>query len=134
MKFFYLLLCCFMFICCEEEETLNISNLKKNGYDEISCKDIEEYENEDARFIEFNKNFLVKNDFLVARCYDDDNCLIRMFKNKDKITCQRYVIDKSEEDKRDYFSIDSDYFTVHRTQYLFAEYDKHKVFYLSLKK
>ena len=118
----------------DEKEVLDINSLKSSGYDEIYCKDIEEYESEDIRFIEFNKKFSNKNNFLIARCYDSNSCLIKMFKNRDKVTCQRYVIDKSIEDKRDYFSIDSDYFTIHRTQYLFAEYAKHKIFYLSLKK
>ena len=133
MKIFYLLILTSVLICCDEE-VLDVNSLKDSGYREIYCKDIEEYENKETRFIEFNKKLLDRKDFLVARCFDNNNCFISMFKNKDKVICQRYIIDKSVEDKRDYFSIDAEYFTIHRTQYLSAEYDKHKVFYLDLNK
>ncbi len=132
MKYFYVMLFLLVFVCCDKEEVLDINSLKDSGYTEILCKDIDEYENQDTRFIEFNKKFLNKKSFLVARCFDENNCLITMSIDKDKVICQRYFVDKSEEDKRDYLNGSYKEYVVHRIHYLSVEYDNHSVLYLSV--
>ena len=134
MKFFYIGLFLLLFSCCNEEETLDINHLKDSGYTEITCKDIDEYENQDTRFIEFNKKLLNKKSFLIARCFNEDSCLVTMSIDKDKVICQRYFVDKSEEDKRDYLNGSYKEHVIHRVQYLSVEYDNHRVLYLSIDK
>ena len=134
MKYFYVTLFLLLFTCCTEEEILDINSLKDSGYTEITCKDIDEYENQDTRFIEFNKKLLNKKSFLVARCFDEDSCLITMSIDKDKVICQRYFVDKSSEDKRDYLNGSYNEYVIHRVHYLSVEYDSHRVLYLSVNK
>ena len=85
MKYFYVMLFLLVFVCCDKEEVLYINSLKDSGYTEITCKDIDEYENQDTRFTEFNKKLLDKKSFLIARCFDENSCLITMSINKDKV-------------------------------------------------
>ena len=132
MKYFYVMLFLLVFVSCDKEEVLDINSLKDSGYTEITCKDIDEYENQDTRFIEFNKKLLDKKSFLIARCFDENNCLITMSIDKDKVICQRYFVDKSEEDKRDYLNGSYKEYVVHRIHYLSVEYENHSVLYLSV--
>ena len=134
MKYFYIALFLLLFICCDKEEVLDINSLKGSGYTEVICKDIDEYENQDTRFIEFNKKLLNKKSFLVARCFDENSCLITMSINKDKIVCQRYFVDKTEEDKRDYLNGSYNEYIIHKLHYLSLEYDSHSVLYLTVDK
>lgn len=134
MKYFYVTLFLLLFSCCTEDDTLDINYLKDSGYAEISCKDIDEYESQDIRFIEFNKKLLNKKSFLIARCFDEDSCLITMSINKDKVICQRYFVDKTSEDKRDYLNGSYKDNEINRVHYLSVEYDSHRVLYLPVNK
>ena len=134
MKYFYITIFLLLFTCCSEHDILDISSLKDSGYTEIICEDIDEYESQDTRFIEFNKKFLNKSSFLVARCFDKDKCLITMSIEKDKVICQRYFVDKSGEDKRDYLNGNYKENLIHKINYLSVEYDNHRVLYLTVDK
>tara|TARA_Y100000589_G_scaffold291528_1_gene295087 strand:+ start:177 stop:548 length:372 start_codon:yes stop_codon:yes gene_type:complete len=118
----FLLLCSALFICCEDNASLNIEYLKDNGYKEITCKTVESYQTNDSSFIEINKKFKKDNDFIVARCFDKDSCLLNLNVRSSKIVCQRYIITKENQDKRDYIHSDYREFVDHRVLYLTVNY------------
>lgn len=120
----FLLLCSALFICCEDNVSLNIEYLKDNGYKEITCKTVESYQTNDSSFIEINKKLKKNNDFILARCFDKDSCLLNLNVKSNKIVCQRYIISRENQDKRDYLHSDHREFVDHRVLYLTVEYNK----------
>ena len=120
MKILVLLFCVISFICCDNQETLDIEYLKENGYEEITCSYVESYRTNESSFIEVSKKLFNKETYILARCFDKDSCLLNINFKSNKIVCQRYILSKESEDKRDY--IHNDY----------KEYVDHRVLYLSI--
>ena len=120
MKILVLLFCVLSFICCDNQEILDIKYLKENGYEEITCSYVESYQTNESSFIEVSKKLFNKETYILARCFDKDSCLLNIKLKSDKIVCQRYIISKETEDKRDYMHND------------YKEYVDHRVLYLSI--
>ena len=118
MKSIVLLLCVISFICCDNQEILDIEFLKENGYKEITCSSIESYKTKDSSFIEVNKKLPATESYLLARCFDKDSCLLNINLKSNKIVCQRYIVSREDEDKRDYIHSDYKEFVDHRVLYL----------------
>ena len=120
----FLLLCSAFFICCEDAKSINIKYLKDNGYKEITCQTVESYQTEESSFIEINRKFDANKDFILARCFDKDSCLLNLNFSSKKIVCQRYIISRENQDKRDYLHNDYREFVDHRVLYLSVDYKK----------
>ena len=120
MKILVLLFCVLSFICCDNQEILDIKYLKENGYEEITCSYVESYQTNESSFIEVSKKLFNKETYILARCFDKDSCLLNIKLKSDKIVCQRYIVSKETEDKRDYMHND------------YKEYVDHRVLYLSI--
>ena len=120
----FLLLCSVFLICCVNEEVLDIEFLKDNGYKEITCQTVESYQTEESSFIEVNRKFDEHKDFILARCFDKDSCLLNLNFSSRKIVCQRYIISQENQDKRDYMHSDYREFVDHRVLYLSVDYKK----------
>ena len=118
----FLLLCSVFLICCDNEEVLDIEFLKENGYKEITCQTVESYQTEESSFIEVNRKFDEHKDFILARCFDKDSCLLNLNFSSRKIVCQRYIISRENQDKRDYLHSDYREFVDHRVLYLSVDY------------
>jgi len=118
MKRFLILLCVIFFACCSNQEILDISYLKDNGYEEITCNLIERYQTEETNFVEVNKKLLSEKSFILARCFDKDSCLININFEKIKIVCQRYIISRDKNHTVDYSHSDFKEFADHRVLYL----------------
>ena len=118
----FLLLCCVFLICCDNEEDLDVDILKDNGYKEVVCQTVESYETEESSFIELSRKFDEDRDFILARCFGGDNCLFNLNFSSSKIVCQRYIISREDQDKRDYLHSDYREFVEHRVLYLPVDY------------
>ena len=118
----FLLLCSVFLICCDNEEVLDIEFLKDNGYKEITCQTVESYQTDESSFIEINRKFDEDKDFILARCFDKDSCLLNLNFSSSKIVCQRYIISRENQDKRDYLHSDYREFVDHRVLYLSVDY------------
>lgn len=118
MKKTSLLLCSMFFICCDNQNDLDIEYLKDNGYKEITCSSVESYQTEESSFIEVNKKLPNAETYLLARCFDKDSCLLNINLKSNKIVCQRYIVSREDEDKRDYMHSDYKEFVDHRVLYL----------------
>tara|TARA_B100000886_G_C20350034_1_gene460455 strand:- start:274 stop:678 length:405 start_codon:yes stop_codon:yes gene_type:complete len=122
LKKFVLCLLSFILIGCDENN-INIDFLKNNGYKEATCQTVESYQTEKNSFIEINKRFDKEKDFILARCFDKDSCLLNLKFKRKKIVCQRYIISRENQDKRDYLHSDYKEFVDHRVLYLYVEYN-----------
>ena len=107
----------FASICCDESN-INIDFLKKNGYKEITCQTVESYQTEESSFIEINRKLDYNKNFILARCFYKDSCLLNLNIDSRKIVCQRYIISRDNQDKRDYLHSDYREFVDHRVLYL----------------
>lgn len=103
-------------LCCSKQN-LDFDQLKVEGYIEVKCNSLDTYQEEDTRYIEFNKHFDSSYKFLIARCFDKENCSFRIIEHK-KITCQRYSYNRFTEDKRDYLNDDNKEFVDHKVLYI----------------
>ena len=124
MKKYLILFAVIFLLCCSEKEVLSIDVLKQNGYKEVSCKSIESYQDSNNSYIEINEKLQNKKSYILARCFDKESCLLNLTFDKDKIICQRYVIDKATEDKRDYLNDEYKEFLNHRVFYLVLNNDE----------
>lgn len=124
----YILLFAVFFVCCDNQEALDIDYLKDNGYKEITCSTVESYQTQDSNFIEINRKFSVRKTYLLARCFDKDSCLLNINLKSDKIVCQRYIMSREEEYKRDYTHSDFKEFVDHRVLYLSVDEQDEKEF------
>ena len=120
----FLLLCSLFLICCDNQADLDIEFLKDNGYKEVTCQTIESYQTDESSFIEINRKFDQNKDFILARCFDKDSCLLNLNFSSRKIVCQRYIISRENQDKRDYTHSDYREFVDHRVLYLSVDYRK----------
>jgi hypothetical protein len=120
----FLLLCSVFLICCDNQADLDIEFLKDNGYKEVTCQTIESYQTDESSFIEINRKFDQNKDFILARCFDKDSCLLSLNFSSRKIVCQRYIISRENQDKRDYTHNDYREFVDHRVLYLSVDYRK----------
>ena len=120
----FLLLCAVFLICCDNQADLDIEFLKDNGYKEVTCQTIESYQTDESSFIEINRKFDQNKDFILARCFDKDSCLLNLNFSSRKIVCQRYIISRENQDKRDYTHKDYREFVDHRVLYLSVDYRK----------
>ena len=118
----FLLLCSVFLVCCDNEEVLDIEFLKDNGYKEITCRTVESYQSEESSFIEVNRKFDENKDFILARCFDKDSCLLNLNFSSRKIVCQRYIISRENQDKGDYLHSDYREYVDHRVLYLSVDY------------
>ena len=117
MKKSVLCLLSFISIGCSENN-INIDFLKKNGYKEVTCQTVESYETKENSFIEINMKLNYNKDFILARCFHKDSCLLNLNFRSKKIVCQRYIISRLNQDKRDYLHSDYKEFIDHRVLYL----------------
>ncbi len=124
----YILLFAVFFICCDDQEALDVDYLKDNGYKEITCSKVESYQTQDSSFIEINKKLTTKKTYLLARCFDKDSCLLNINFQSDKIVCQRYIVSRENEYKRDYTYSDFKEFVDHRVLYLSVDKEDEKEF------
>ena len=113
----------FVFGC---DENIDISLLKNNGYIETSCNKVERYEENNLRFIEVNKPLESKRDFILARCFNNNSCIFDVMYDREKITCQRYILDfKKERQYLESFSnIEYREFLDHRVLYFLISENK----------
>ena len=116
MKKLIVLLLSYNFSCAESTNN-NIDDLKKSGYVEITCNDIERYKNNGFNYIEINRDLEYKRDFILARCFEDNSCFFDMNYNKQKITCQRYFISDNIDYKIKYLDNSHKEFLSHRVLY-----------------
>ena len=128
MKILIALLCSLSFIHCDNQEILDISFLKENGYKEITCNSVVKYNIQESRFVEINKKLAESKTYLLARCFDKDSCLININVQKNKIVCQRYIVSREDEYKRDYIKSDFKEFVDHRVLYLSVDDEDAKEF------
>ena len=117
MKYFLIILTAFLINCGEKH--ISFKSLKRSGYKEAKCKDIESFDSGEESLIELNKVLKDRESFVLARCFNEKNCVLSLVINKNRLTCQRYIVEKGLEDKRDYFDNND-----------FKEFDDHKVLYL----
>ena len=119
-----MVLCSVFLVCCDNKEVLDIEFLKDNGYKEITCQTVESYQTKESSFIEISRKFDEDKDFIIARCFDKDSCLLNLNFSSRKIVCQRYIISRANQDKRDYLHSDYREFVEHRVLYLSVDYKK----------
>ena len=117
-----------IFISCSSKEVLDIDYLKKSGYEEVTCRSVESYQAQETNFIEINKKLSKRETYLLARCFDKDNCLLNINLQSDKIVCQRYIVSIEEEYKKDYEYNDFKEFADHLVLYILVDEESIKEF------
>ena len=114
---FLLCIITILLVSCGEEE-ISINALKNSGYKEANCKKVESFETVSASFIEVNEVLNITASFLIARCFSKQQCAIKFAIDKNRVTCQRYIVGKEWEDKRDYLDNRYKEFVDHEVLYL----------------
>ena len=107
---------------CEEE--INIKLLKSNGYVETSCNKVNRYELNDSSFIEINKGLEGNKNFVLARCFNDKSCIFNIEYETEKITCQRYIVNKKNQYSNGFLNVEHREYLEHRVLYFLFNEDK----------
>lgn len=122
MKKVFSIIVIVMLAACNENESLNIQTLESSGYKETKCNNVISYTQGSESVIEVNSKLPSEKSFLLARCFSKDTCFMYVSVDTDSILCQRYIIDLSNQDKRDY---------LHSS---YKEFDDHSVYYKLISK
>ena len=93
-------------ICCDDR-VINVDTLINDGYKKAECNIVERKDTVEYSIIEVFEPLNIRNrDILLARCYSYRDCtfISRHVENNINITCQRYVVKKVNELKKDFYN------------------------------
>lgn len=103
------------------EDNIDIDFLKKEGYRKAECRTIERVENYSYSIIDLVESLKIKDkDIILARCYDYNKCTFvsKFIKSDINIICQRYIIKKFHNTKKDIHDTNKKVLDDHTVLYL----------------
>jgi len=117
LKRLFIYILCFSCFACNEEKVLDMNSLEEAGYKKSNCDHTISYEQEELSIIETSVVLNKRESFILARCFNKSECLLSAILDEKEIICQRYIVEKKSEDKREYLHD------------IYKEYDNHEVLY-----